>query len=180
MSKLLIILAVLICVQTSFGQDRNVLLDRIPGMKNPDVTDDEGHWFGLRFGTQTKPKYLKRNWKYSEWWTFILMYEYRFDRTVSLLVEYHHFNEKFSLDIEKFAVEIGLKMRFHILSNLRISAEGEIGLGDIAPSMILFYGGSIEFDINYKMSTYFNIKTTIISDHGYWLTIGVNYNLSVL
>jgi hypothetical protein len=146
--------------------------------KNDFESNDLGHWFGIRLGGQAKPKSSKvDNWNFFEQWSAFAMYEYRFDRTISLIAEYHLFNDR-SVNFKRnlSAIEVGMKFRFKILNELKLATEGGIAIMR-APAFPFYYGGSIELITNEKISICLNAKTNIIPDFGYWLSAGINYKL---
>lgn len=185
------LLFVLICVfiinELAFCQEalfsRRYDSDKKPNLLyNTFINDfehnDLGHWFGVRFGTQTKPSDLKDNWKFYEWWALTTLYEYRFNRTFSLFTELNLFNNKYYKNQIEGYIEPGIKLRHHLLNQLRLTADVGIALGRINPSGIdLPIGLGLELDISKSFIISINAKTFIIPDYGYWLSAGINYKL---
>ncbi len=153
----------------------NLLFD---AFKTDFESNDLGHWFGVRFGTQTKPRDLKDNWKFYEWWAFTTLYEYRFNKTFSLFTELNLFNKKYYKNQIEGYIEPGIKLRHHLLNQLSITADVGIALGRINPSGIdLPIGVGLELGISEIFALSINAKTFIIPDYGYWLSAGINYKL---
>jgi hypothetical protein len=110
--------------------------------------NDLGHWIGVRFGGQIKPKSSKvDNWNFFEQWTLFASYEFRFDRTFSVITEYHFFNDRnFNYKRNLSSIEVGLKFRFKILNELRLATEGGLAIMRV-PAFPVYLGGSIEFEL---------------------------------
>lgn len=141
-------------------------------------SNDLGHWFGARYGTQTKPSDLKDTWKFYEWWALTAFYEYRFNKTFSFFNEFNLFNKKYSKNQIEGYIEPGIKLRHHLINQLRLTANVGIALGRINPSGIdLPIGIGLELDISKSFIISINAKTFIIPDYGYWLSAGINYKL---
>ncbi len=147
-------------------------------LKTDFKSDDLGHWIGIRFGGQVKPKNSKvDNWNFFEQWTFFALYEFRFDRTFSVITEYHLFNDRIgNYKRNLSAIEVGLKIRFNILKEIKLAAEGGLAIMRV-PAFPLYYGASTEIIINEKISICLSAKTNILPDYGYWLSTGINYKI---
>ncbi|GIK21432.1 MAG: hypothetical protein BroJett005_08460 [Ignavibacteriota bacterium] len=147
-------------------------------LKTDFESNDLGHWIGIRFGTQTKPSNLKDTWRFYEWWALTTLYEYRFNKTFSLFTEFNLFNKKYYKNQTEAYLEPGVKLRLHLLNQLRLSTDVGIALGRINPSGIDFpIGIGIELDISEFVIICMNAKTFIVPDYGYWLSTGINYKI---
>lgn len=140
--------------------------------------NDLGHWVGIRFGGQIKPKNSKvDNWYFFEQWTLFTSYEYRFDRKFSLIAEYHLFKDR-DVNYKRTlsAIEIGLKFRFQVIIDLMLAPEAGLVIMR-SPAIPFYYGLSMELKMNENTSLCINAKTNNIPDYGYWLSTGINYKI---
>ncbi|WP_337866561.1 hypothetical protein [Ignavibacterium sp.] len=147
-------------------------------LKTDFESNDLGHWFGARYGTQTKPSDLKDTWKFYEWWALTAFYEYRFNKTFSFFNEFNLFNKKYFKNQIEGYIELGIKLRHHLINQLKFTTNVGIALGRINPGGIDFpIGIGLELDISKSFIISINAKTFIIPDYGYWLSAGINYKL---
>lgn len=179
---LLIIICFLSLNKISSGQEWNMKTEMIDTLQTKNIVSDEGHWFGIRLGWQTKPYNVYWDWKLSDWWTLFAEYEYHLDKNWSLLADYHLFREKRCFECEaknkSTIIGVGIKLGYQILYPIKLSAEGGIAFGPIHCGGFDFrYGSSIDITLNKDFRINFNLKTSIVPDYGYWITTGLKYKI---
>lgn len=171
-------IVILLIAPLFFGQEKNTKTGKIDTLQNANRVDDEGHFFGIRIGVQVYTYKQIEKWKLNNWWTFFLLYEYRFDNTYSFISEYHVFREK-KRDIERVRslIETGIKFRLKIFKIIFPSIEGGIGLGGAVRGFGFFYGGGCDWEIDKYLLLNINARTFSIPDYGYWISVGLKQGI---
>lgn len=183
MKKFFLILIVLhSIVPFSFGQEKSTKIETIDTLQNTSIVSDEGHWFGIRLGWQTKPYNVYYDWKLSDWWTLFAEYEYHLDKNWSLLADYHLFREKRCLECEadnKSSIGASIKLGYHILDAIKLSGEAGIAFGRRIAyyGLEIPYGGSLDITLNEDFTINFNLRSFVVPDYGYWITTGLKYKI---
>jgi hypothetical protein len=147
-------------------------------IKYPSITD-EGWWIGMRIGLQTKGKIEIFRGTIEERWVLFVNGEYRFKNPFSYVVEYQIFRQKHQYQSTVSALNFGFKCRIYLSMYLKVSTEGGFTLGKLGGYFPgdFYYGGGYEFFLDKKCALYSNVRTFIIPDYGYFLSLGLNYKL---